>query len=157
MTYAVEAHEKGERFKYLMRRLISHRVWKIPEAITKASEAVEAAAKAHPNNEATQAWAAHWRTILSKPRGEICAEIASRNFSARDRISGHPFNQDITGIDFTDPDLRKRLIRKAGEGIRLLNERMVERNDPLANTQWLWSDLNKRFEDKPQSAVGRRI
>ncbi len=149
MTYRLEPHEIGERSKHIMRRLKARRIFRDPSCIDRARDLVEVTAKADSEDPTTAAWAERWKNILETPVTDICRLVSSRHEDAGNFISNSPFTPEVLGLDFTDLDWRKRLYRKAGRGISLLQARMVERNDPLAGHQFLWSELNRRMTSRP--------
>lgn len=148
MDFRPDSHEVGERFKLIMHRFIARQVRKDPSCIERAKQQVAARVEV-ADNDAICKWIDLWNEVLSLPVDEVARFLGSRSYYARQAMGSSPFTRDVTGLDFTDVDWRKRGLRKARMGIIFLHERKKVREPDVHLNAFFWSDYSQSIAQGP--------
>ncbi len=106
----VNAEVVNDRAKLLMHRLIARRMGTEPEIIDAARDLISKAKSAGERFD----YLDEWRRLLDGPPGEIRRTITGRSPSMSRLRSSSPF---VLAAEFEDPDLRRRIWRKARSGL----------------------------------------
>lgn len=105
---SVNAESVNNRAKLIMHRLIARRLSTHPELVTQARERLQGSKESAPD------YVQDWQAVLDSEIVQLCRLLGERSeLMYRLRLSS-PF---VGAIDFRDPDLRRRLYRKARSGI----------------------------------------
>ncbi|MDP6840239.1 MAG: hypothetical protein QGH73_01025 [Rhodospirillales bacterium] len=109
---SVNAEAVNDRAKLMMHRLLARRIASEPEIIDQAREMIS---KARTSGK-PQAYGDEWRALLALELAELRTVITRRS-PEMDRLRIQSPLALVTGI--RDPNLRKRLWRKARQGLAL--------------------------------------
>jgi len=143
MSYRVEPHEVGERFKLIMRRAMARNVWNKTEYVAHVKAVVPDLAKDRSLPDVNgQPWKEFWTEKLNGSKSDLCRLLSSRDIKDADITRYSPFKLVSMDTVFQDQTWRFRAIRKARIGIISLQSSLARRGDPRANHQFLWSEIN---------------
>ncbi len=105
----------NERMKLIMDRLIARAISQDPGLILHASQWLRSE---KDKGLRTEWWVDEWLSVLSKPTSEVVGFVRSRTEDARRLAASSPFYRpEISGIDFGNLELRRRLWKKAVSGV----------------------------------------
>jgi len=133
MAASLNQETINDTMKLIMHRLIARRLARDPSLVDRARNSLDEAARHFPD----RSFIAEWHLLLSIPVCSLRYQLICRNEHMKRLRLSSPF-VTAEGIDFTDTNLRRRIIRAAK---RIAARAWIDRGSDATNSS---ADISMR-------------